>query len=319
MEFSLINIVYIGVFFGVSILGYMIVLLLTRKAITHHNQNRRLQEHDTADRSGGTSSWEHSVSTKGRSPEPSRFLTVFERSIRSAGYEFSPDKLPIAMLVTALVVFVAASLSGLNFWLTASFAALSAGIPLLVLRIKAKRRLKAASRQLPEVMDIIARSLSAGHPVPAALVLVAKEFSDPLGSEFAIVSNEITYGLPVSEAIDRLAERMQHPDFQLMAAMIGVQASTGGNLVEILNSSAKMIRERQKIQLKIKAASAEARISVLILSLTSPALFLLLMLISPDYYGEALDSDFVRRGLLLTAGWMALGHIMIRRFLNVRI
>ena len=145
--------------------------------------------------------------------------------------------------------------------------------PILILKFLVKRRRNKAVTQLPEALDIIVRSLSAGHPVPVAMSLVGREMPDPIGSEFGIASDEIAFGSNLSHAIQRLADRVGHDDFELFAAMIRLQERTGGNLAELLRANAETIRGRQKMRLKIKAASGEGRASAMILNAAPIGLF----------------------------------------------
>jgi len=173
--------------------------------------------------------------------------------------------------------------------------------------------------QLPEALDVIVRSLSAGHPVPVAMGLVAREMSDPIGSEFGIASDEVSFGSNISTAIQRLADRIGHDDFELFSAMIRLQERTGGNLAELLRANAKTIRERQKMRLRIKACSAEGRMSAYILNVAPIALFFLIRLTSPDFYGDVSDSPLLKPAFIGVVIWMLIGNLVMRKMINFRI
>ena len=192
-------------------------------------------------------------------------------------------------------------------------------IPILVLKFIVGRRVKKAVRQLPEALDVIVRSLRAGHPVPVALELVAREMPDPVGSEFGMACDEITYGTGLGKALQRLAERVGHPDFELLAATIRLQERTGGNLGELLNNNAAMVRNRQKMRLKIRAASSEGRASALILNAAPVLLFFAIQFVSPSFYGDVQDNPIVRNGLIGLGVWMVIGNLVMRRMINFRI
>jgi len=106
---------------------------------------------------------------------------------------------------------------------------------------------------------------------------------DPIGSEFGIASDEVSFGSSISAAIQKMSDRIGHEDFELFSAMIRLQERTGGNLAELLRSNAKTIRDRQKMRLKIKAASAEGRMSALILNAAPILLFLAIQKMSPEF------------------------------------
>lgn len=192
-------------------------------------------------------------------------------------------------------------------------------LPIFILKFMVKRRRNKAVVQLPEALDVIVRSLSAGHPVPVAMGLVAREMSDPIGSEFGIASDEVSFGSNISTAIQRLADRIGHDDFELFSAMIRLQERTGGNLAELLRANAKTIRERQKMRLRIKACSAEGRMSAYILNVAPIALFLLIRFISPDFYGDVSDSPLIKPAFIGIVIWMVTGNLVMRKMINFRI
>ncbi len=192
-------------------------------------------------------------------------------------------------------------------------------LPVLFLMFAAKRRRAKAVTQLPDALDVIVRSLRAGHPVPVAVDLVAREMSDPIGSEFGMAGDEITYGTAFGKAIQRLADRIGHGDFDMFAATIRLQEKTGGNLAELLRKNAAMARDRQRMRLKIKAASAEGRMSAVILNVVPILLFMAVTTLSPEFYGDVQDDPFVRKGMMAAGVWMLIGNLVIRKMINFRI
>lgn len=191
--------------------------------------------------------------------------------------------------------------------------------PIAGLKFFVKRRRNKAVSQLPQALDIIIRSLGAGHPVPVAMALVGREMPDPIGSEFGIASDEISYGSSLSESIGRLSARVGHEDFDLFAAMIRLQERTGGNLAELLRKNAETIRDRQKMRMKIKAASAEGRMSAMILNLAPIGLFLLIRSFAPDFYGDIVDRPIVKQAFIGVVIWMVIGNLVMRKMINFKI
>ena len=192
-------------------------------------------------------------------------------------------------------------------------------LPIVILTFLVKRRRNKAVTQLPEALDVIIRSLSAGHPVPVSMALVAREMPDPIGSEFGITSDEVTFGASVSASIQRMSDRVGHEDFELFSAMIRLQERTGGNLAELLRSNAKTIRDRQKMRLKIKAASAEGRMSALILNVTPLLLYFGIQAMSPDFYGEVSDDPKIKYMFWGVFIWMGIGNLIMRKMINFKI
>jgi tight adherence protein B len=194
-----------------------------------------------------------------------------------------------------------------------------AGAPILVLYYIRGRRLKKFEHNLPEAIDTLVRSLRAGHPVQAAIRMVVRELPDPIGTEFAIVADELTYGLDLETAMKNLHRRVGQQDLGLLVAAVGLQGKTGGNLAEILGNLASVIRDRLRMRLKVKALSAEARFSAMILSVLPVGLFALLWVIAPNYYGAVWEQPITKPLLVLAAMWMLLGNIVIYRMVRFEI
>lgn len=207
---------------------------------------------------------------------------------------------------------------GTMLWTIAGFS-LGSIMPLLGLNYLAKRRIHKAITQLPEALDVIIRSLRAGHPVPVAISLVAREMPDPIGSEFGMASDEVSFGSSIPMAVQRLADRVGHEDFELFSAMIRLQERTGGNLAELLSSNAKTIRDRQRMRLKIKAASAEGRMSALILNAAPILMFVFVKKVSPEFYGDVEGNPILTYALWGVVIWMGIGNLIMRKMINFKI
>lgn len=191
--------------------------------------------------------------------------------------------------------------------------------PIFYLKFLAARRAKGLGEQLPNALEVIVRSLEAGHPVPTAVSLVGREMPDPIGSEFGMAADEIAYGATLEQAVARIADRCRHPDIDLFAANIRLQEKSGGNLTGLLKTLARTVRERQKMRLKIKAASAEGRTSAYILTSAPFFVFGILWFASPHFYGDVLPYRPVQIGLAILGGWMFIGNMIMRRMIDMRI
>ncbi|MDB5419312.1 MAG: tadB [Phenylobacterium sp.] len=194
-----------------------------------------------------------------------------------------------------------------------------AGLPVFYLKFVAGRRAKALGFQLPQALEIIVRSLEAGHPVPTAIALVGREMNDPVGSEFGMAADEIAYGATLGQAVERMAERCQHPDVDLFSATVRLQEKAGGNLTGLLKLNAATVRDRHKMRLKIKAASAEGRASAMILTSAPFVAFGLVNLTNPHFYGDVINEPMVRYGLVGLLGWMGVGNLVMRKMIDMRL
>src|SRR5262249_57010211 len=185
-------------------------------------------------------------------------------------------------------------------------------------RLPTRRQNKPQAR-LPGAADILFRSLRAGHPVASAVRLVARDLPDPIGTEFGIVADEMTYGLDLETAMDNLGSRVGQKDLSLIVIATRIQTSTGGNLAEILSSMSKVVRESLKLRMKVKALSAEGRWSAIVLSILPFALFGVLTLLAPSFYGEIWDEPMVQVILAAAVVWLMVGNAVMFRLVRFEI
>ncbi|MDP1630795.1 MAG: type II secretion system F family protein [Caulobacter sp.] len=244
----------------------------------------------------------------------------FSDLVVRSGVSYQPRRWAVYAAGLALVSYLLVFLWTKNplFGLAAA-PLVGAGLPLMWLKFKAGARAKAVGLQLPNALEIIVRSLEAGHPVPTAIGLVGREMPDPLGTEFGMAGDEIAYGATLEQAIGRIADRCRHPDVDLFAATIRLQERSGGNLTGLLKMNAKAVRERHKMRLKIKAASGEGRASAIILTSAPFAVLAILQVASPHFYGDVIHEKTVQMGLMLLGGWMFIGNMVMRRMIDMRI
>ena len=191
-------------------------------------------------------------------------------------------------------------------------------LPVFGLTSLRKRRHAAFAARLPDAMDVIVRSLRAGHPVPVAISMVARELPDPIGSEFGMVADEITYGADVETALRNMMHRVGQEDLPLFVTSVAIQSTTGGNLSQILDNLSKVIRERFKMRRKIKGLSAEGRTGAMILNVTPFGVFTLVNFIAPDFYGSIWHEHATRYVLGGALFWMGVGNLIMRRMVNFK-
>ena len=257
------------------------------------------------------------LNAEGRKGERLRWLSDL---IVASGVSYEPRKWALMALAAALTAAAAVALL-LKQPLAAAPVGIVVGLggPFAVLKFKAGARAKALGVQLPQALDIIVRSLEAGHPVPTAVALVGREMADPVGTEFGMAADEISYGATLEQAVDRMSERCQHPDVDLFAATVRLQERAGGNLTGLLKLNAHTIRERHKMRMKIKAASSEGRASAMILTAAPIITLTIIMVTSPRFYGDVIHEPMVRYGLVGLGLWLVLGNLVMRRMINMRI
>ncbi|MCA1444795.1 type II secretion system F family protein [Ensifer sp. IC4062] len=189
-------------------------------------------------------------------------------------------------------------------------------IPALVVWRARAKRMRKFGEKLPEALDVANRSLLAGHPLPAAISLVGREMPDPIGSEFGLLSDELTYGVTLDDALMNLRDRVGVEDLNLLAIALTVQAGTGGNLVEILQNLSKTLRDRFMLKAKVKSISAEGRITAIFMSIYPFLLYGMIKALAPDYFDPVWDSGYGSIIVTTLLVVMAIGNVVLYKMVH---
>lgn len=297
-----------------------IFLSLASRGAARADTRRRLSKRDqTAEPHAALvkTRQQRSLSPQGEYTMPMIWLN---RLIVQSGVTWGPAGFPLIFAGLSVGLFGVLLLARGNPIFAAFFGVLAgACLPVIYLVALRNRRRRNFEAQLPEAIDVLVRSLRAGHPVSAAIRMVVRELPDPIGTEFAIAADELTYGLDLETAVHNVSTRVGQQDLALVVVAIGIQAKSGGNLAEILNSISKMIRERLRMRLKVKALSAEARFSAVVLSILPFALFGLLLGIAPHFYGDVWQIAIVKPALVAAAAWMLIGDVVMYNMVKFEI
>ncbi|KJS29823.1 MAG: hypothetical protein VR64_18585 [Desulfatitalea sp. BRH_c12] len=199
------------------------------------------------------------------------------------------------------------------------FACVGGVLPLLQLLAKRRERIEKFRSQMPEGLDLIARALKAGHALPGGMKLAADQFADPLGPEFSETLDEINFGVSVSTALKNLAGRMDCPEVRYFAVAVILQRETGGNLAELMESLAHLIRENYKFHGKVRTLTAEGRLSAVILVALPFLVAAWIKWRTPQFF-EPLIEEPIGRMMLMGAGiMMTLGIIVIRKMVKIEV
>jgi len=191
-------------------------------------------------------------------------------------------------------------------------------LPVMAMRWMRKRRHKRFGIQLPEALELITRGLKAGHPVPVAIAMVSREMADPIGTEFGVVADEVTYGSDLVSALNNLFDRVGHEDLPLFVTAVSIQSSSGGNLREILDGLSATIRDRGKLRRKVRAISTEGRMSAYILTAVPVLLFTAIMVLMPQFYQDVWDVPKTWYMLSGSIIWLLLGNAIMFKMSNFR-
>ncbi len=192
-------------------------------------------------------------------------------------------------------------------------------IPFIYLKLQITKRVFLFTEQLTTALDMMSRSLKAGHSLAMAIQVVGNEMANPISGLFKSVYEEQAYGLSVREALSNMIRRMDTPDLRFFVTAVNIYREMGGNLSEILENLARTIRERLKIKRQVKVYTAQARLSGYILIVLPIAAAILLYFISPDYLQELTGDKLGRTLIALAVVLQIVGAIVIRRIIDIKI
>ncbi len=191
-------------------------------------------------------------------------------------------------------------------------------LPMQFVKMMRSRRQNKFTNQLPDALDVIVRSLRSGHPVPVALKMVGREMPDPVGTEFGLAMDELTYGLDLSQAVRNLAERVGVPDLSLLVTAISLQSGSGGNLGEVIGNLSKVLRERFQLRRKVRSLSAEGRFSAYGLIVLPTLIAGLVFIQNPNFYLDVKDDPRFIPGMLAIAAWSIIGDFIMYKMINFK-
>jgi tight adherence protein B len=226
--------------------------------------------------------------------------------------------LSLSVLLTLLGLLLG-SLTHYNVIWQGLGAVVCGAAPFLYVCYQKQQRLLKFQRQLPEALDLIARALRAGHTFQVGLKMVGEEFADPMGTEFDKTLAEINFGAGVADALKNLARRVDCADLHFFVIAILIQRETGGNLAEIAENIANLIRKRFELQDRVRALAAEGKLSAIILFALPFVLALALSVVSPKYL-EVLFTDPIGRWMVgMAAVIMVIGTLVIKKMIHIRV
>jgi len=219
----------------------------------------------------------------------------------------------------AVVALLMPLLFGLNIFVALGISAVAGlGLPRWIVGFIGKGRAKKFSAEFPNAVDVIVRGIKTGLPVHDCFKIIAKESPAPLGPEFRTLVEGLGVGLTLSQALDRMYERIPTPELRFFAIVIAIQQKTGGNLAEALGNLTTVLRARRMMVEKIKALSSEATASAGIIGSLPPVVMTLVAITTPSYMG-LMFTDFRGQIMLLCSGiWMAAGIFFMKRMISFK-
>jgi len=239
--------------------------------------------------------------------------------ITQAGSRWSVGTLIIGSLVLACFAAWGATLALPTAWLALLLGMVGGGIPYLYLYWKRQGRFKKFDAQLPEAIDLMARALRAGHAIISAVEIVSQETPEPLAAEFRTVFDEQNLGLAIREALLNLVSRVPTDDVRFLATAILLQKETGGNLAEIMDKAASVMRERIRLKGQLRVYTAQGRMTGWFLCFLPFFVFGLISVVNRDYERLLWTSAIGVRLIYGALALMFLGVYTIRRIINIKV
>jgi tight adherence protein B len=198
-------------------------------------------------------------------------------------------------------------------------AAAGASLPYLFLLQRRSARIRRFEEQFPEALDLLSRALRAGHAFQTALGMVADELPDPVGPEFKKTFDQQNFGLPLKDALGELAGRIPIIDVRFFVTAVSIQRETGGNLAEILDNLASVVRERFKILRQVRVHTAHGRMTGYVLLALPAALGMALYFVSPNHMNTLFNEALGRTMLIGAAVMQTVGYVWIRQVIKIEV
>ena len=247
------------------------------------------------------------------------FVGPLQTQIDRADLNVSVGVVVLCAVALGVVTF-AALLITTRLW----GAALAAGVALMalpyaVIKVMAARRLAKFEEQFPEAIDLIARALRAGHAFTTGLGMAAEEIEEPAGREFRLVHDRQNFGMALGDALRDMARRVPLIDARFFVTAVLTQRESGGNLAEVLDNLAALMRERFRVKRQVRAISAHGRITGWVLTFLAPTIAAILIVIAPAHMSVMIED---RLGVQMVVGALVLqviGVIAIRRIIDIEV
>ena len=224
----------------------------------------------------------------------------------------------VSLVLAALMALIAAAVTKSRLSMPIG-AAVGFSLPFLVLRSKRTRRLRTFEEAFPEALDLISRALKAGHAFATGLKMVADEMAEPIGPEFRKTFDEQNFGLPLKDSLENLTLRVPLLDMKFFATAVLIQRETGGNLSEILENLAHVVRERFKILRQVRVYTAHGRLTGYVLLALPAVLAIALSFINPEHMNMLVRERMGQMMLLVAIVMQFIGFIWIKQVVKIEV
>ncbi len=314
-------------FLGVTVI-FLAIWLSVRTDSNQETIRRRMESVRKAERRGGDVSLGLKLvrdELLSSVPLINRLMMQWSWSTRlrdflvQAGVKTKPAKLVLVSGVIGMGAYVLAGQFHLQVLVAAVLGVAGGAIPLAFVAWKRRRRLRRFEERFPEALDLLGRAVRAGHAFTTGLEMIAQESAEPIAGEFRTTFEEQNFGLPLRDALLNMAERVPLIDVRFFATALLIQKETGGNLAEILDGLARVIRDRFRIYREVRTRTAQGRLTALILIALPPFMMIMLGMLNPKYMG-VLFTDPVGPTILGVAATMqVIGSAILWKVIHIEV
>lgn len=322
MSIPIQPVIYIGVFLAVFLTVEGLYLLVFGKSITANKKlNRRLDLLSQGARREEVIEQLRRESSQHQEGNQIPLYSLLADQARKANIAFSPSQLISIMAGASLVIFLVltiATSTALPIRIGAAIVMSVGGIYMWIAN-KAKTRLALLQEQLPDAVELMVRSLRVGHPFSSTLAAVSSEIKDPLATEFGMVSDEAAFGADMGETLKQMAQRLDMQDMRFLAVAVSIQQTSGGNLAEILDGLAKVIRARFRLFRRVKAITSEARFAGTFLSAFPVVALVAINIMDPNYYDEVMEQSWFIPACLIVVAFLVANIVVMRALVNIKV
>jgi len=239
--------------------------------------------------------------------------------LMQSGLAIKPAKLLLMSAVLGLGSYLVSSYFLPHFYFALPIAAVAASIPFLVVMVKRRMRLRKFEEHFPEALDLLGRAVRAGHAFTTGLEMISKESPEPLAGEFRTTFEEQNFGLPLRDALLNMTERVPIIDVRFFVTALLIQKETGGNLAEILDGLARVIRDRFRIYREVRVRTAQGRLTAGILIALPIFMMLILSVLNPKYIGVLFTDPKGPVVLIIAAVMQLIGSAILWKIIHFEV
>jgi tight adherence protein B len=315
-------IIYGLIFIGVLVLVEGLYLVAFGKSISLNSRvNRRLEMLEKGTRREEVLDKLRKEMQQHMSAKSIPLYSLLAEKAQKAAIAFTPKQLIMIMAGVSVAAFMGLTVGTSTEAPVRILMSIGIGVGAVYFWVssKANKRMSMIEEQLPDAVELMVRSLRVGHPFTNAISIVSKEVQDPLASEFGVIADEAAYGRDIGEALKDMAERLDMQDLRFLAVAVTIQQQSGGNLAEILDGLAKVIRARFRLFRRVKAITAEAKWSGKFLSAFPVVALIVINIGDPHYYDEVMDHPYFIPACFAVGIFLTVNLFVMRMLTNIKV